>query len=438
MEATADPVQFTQDARRLRIDTLSRLRWLALTGQLVTVLATAVVLKFPLPLGLCLGFIGVSALLNIIFRLRAPKSLRLADGPAAALLTFDVLQLAALLYLCGGLENPFSILFLAPVTIAAVSLPLRQMIQIAALMAVAASFIGVSHQPLPWYEGQSISLPLLYRVGIWSALMVACAFICAYASRVAGEARALSQALTAAELVLERENHLSQLDGLAAAAAHELGTPLATIALVTRELSKVSFPPEVSEDVALLIQEVRRCRTILGRLTSLAEEDQEPFGQAKLSILLERVVSPYRQFPVETRIDANGEGSEPLAAESPAIIYGLGNFIENAVDFAKTLATIEARWTEASVEVAILDDGPGFSIEVADRIGDPYVTTRAHRRMKSDEGSGLGLGVFIAKTLLERTGAEVEFANRETGGASVKLKWSRRRFENLDAKRVSD
>lgn len=432
MDATADPVQFAQNARRLRIDTLSRLRWLALTGQFVTVSGTVLVLKFPLPLGLCLGVIGVSALLNIVFRTRAPKNLRLADGPATALLTFDVLQLAALLYLCGGLENPFSILFLAPVTIAAVSLPLKRMIQIAVLMAIAASFVGVAHQPLPWYEGQSVSLPLLYRFGIWSALMVACAFICAYASRVAEEARALSQALTAAELVLERENHLSQLDGLAAAAAHELGTPLATIALVTRELSKVAFPPEVSEDVALLVQEVQRCRTILGRLTSLAEEDQAPFGQTRLSILLERVVAPYRQFPIEIRIDAGGEGGEPQAAESPAIIYGLGNFIENAVDFAKTLATIEARWTEASVEISILDDGPGFSIEVADRIGDPYVTTRGDRRMKADEGSGLGLGVFIAKTLLERTGAAIKFANRESGGASVQLKWSRQGFEHPD------
>ncbi len=432
MEARGDPVQFAQNARRLRIDTLSRLRWLALTGQLVTVLGTDLVLKFTLPLGLCLGVIGVSALLNIVFRLQAPKSLRLADGPATAFLTFDVLQLAALLYLCGGLENPFSILFLAPVTIAAVSLPRRQMILIAAVMAFAASLVGVAHQPLPWYAGQSIGLPQLYRSGVWGALMVACVFICAYASRVAGEARALSQALTAAELVLERENHLSQLDGLAAAAAHELGTPLATIALVARELSKVSFSPEVSEDVALLVQEVQRCRTILGRLTSLAAEDPEPFGQTKLGILLERVVAPCRPSPIEIRIDARGEGSEPLAAQSPAIIYGLGNFIENAVDFARSVATVEARWTKTSVEIAILDDGPGFSIEVVDRIGDPYVTSRADRRTKAEEGSGLGLGVFIAKTLLERTGAVIRFANRERGGASVQLRWDRRRFENPD------
>ena len=243
MESTPEASQFGQRARRLRIDTLSRLRWLALCGQFVAIFVTALALQFPLPLGLCSGVIGVSALLNLVFQFRAPKNLRLADGPATGLLVFDVFQLAALLYLTGGLENPFAVLFLAPVTIAAVSLPPRRIVLVAVIMAAAASFLVLHHLPLPWYAGQAISLPWLYQIGFWIALLVACAFICAYASRVAGEARSLSQALTAAELVLARENHLSQLDGLAAAAAHELGTPLATIALVVRELRNATLPP---------------------------------------------------------------------------------------------------------------------------------------------------------------------------------------------------
>lgn len=432
MEAAPDPVLFAQNARRLRIDTLSRLRWLALFGQLLTVLATELVLKFSLPLASCLLVIGISALLNLSIRLGAPKSLRLGDRQATALLTFDVLQLALLLYLCGGLENPFSILFLAPVTIAAVSLPRRQIALIALLMAMAASFLGVEHMPLPWYDGQTISLPLFYRMGIWIALMVACAFICAYAGRVAAEARTLSQALTAAELVLARENHLSQLDGLAAAAAHELGTPLATIALVARELSKLPLSPEIAEDIALLHQETLRCRAIFGRLTSLSAQNYAPFGQTKLSLLIERVVAPYRHCSADILIDAKGDGPEPLAADNPAIIYGLGNFIENAVDFAKTQAKVEARWTNISIDILILDDGPGFPVEIIDHIGDPYITTRSGRRVKSDEGSGLGLGLFIAKTLLERTGAQIFFSNGVSGGARVHLKWNRHRFENRD------
>ncbi|WP_294535581.1 ActS/PrrB/RegB family redox-sensitive histidine kinase [uncultured Rhodoblastus sp.] len=430
METSAYTTQFGQDARRLRIDTLSRLRWLALCGQLATVLATSMVLQFPVPLALCLSVIGISALLNLAFNFLAPKSLRLADAPATALLVFDVLQLAALLYLTGGLENPFAILFLAPVTIAAVSLPPRKIVLIAVLTALAASILALQHLPLPWYSGQKIDLPRLYRLGLWLALMVACAFICVYASRVAGEARSLSHALTAAELVLERQNHLSQIDGLAAAAAHELGTPLATITLVTRELTRASLPPEFTDDLALLTQEVQRCREILGRLTSLAAEEPGHFGQTRLSLLLEQIVAPYRRGPVEIFIDAKGEGNEPSIAHSPAITYGIGNFLENAVDFARKTVTIDARWTQSFVQIVILDDGPGFSSEIVGRIGDPYVTSGADRRQKSEEGSGLGLGVFIAKTLLERTGAEIRFSNREMGGASVQLEWRHGRFEN--------
>jgi two-component system sensor histidine kinase RegB len=403
---------------------------LALGGQFTTVVATAFVLQFPMPLGLCLGVIGVSALLNIALQLRAPKILRLADGPATTLLAFDIFQLAALLYLTGGLENPFSVLFLAPVTIAAVSLSPRHIVLIAALMATAASFLLVWRLPLPWHIGQSISLPWLYQSGFWIALLVACAFICAYASRVASEARSLSEALTAAELVLARENHLSQLDGLAAAAAHELGTPLATIALVVRELHNTAATSEFAEDLTLLTEEVQRCRSILGRLASLASEDRTPFSKTSLVILIEQVVEPNRQAGAQIKIDAKGVGKEPLAAHGPAILYGLGNFIENAVDFAKHNVTVEARWTENSVELQILDDGPGFSSAIVDRIGDPYVTSRSNRRIKREQGSGLGLGVFIAKTLLERTGATIKFANRENAGACVRLKWNRRRFES--------
>jgi two-component system sensor histidine kinase RegB len=147
-------------------------------------------------------------------------------------------------------------------------------------------------------------------------------------------------------------------------------------------------------------------------------------------MLLEQVIAPYRQTPIQIRVEAAGEGEEPLTAHTPAIIYGLGNFIENAADFAKTSTIVKASWTKDAVEICIFDDGPGFSSEVVDRIGEPYVTSRAVRRTKGAEGWGLGLGVFIAKTLLERTGAEIKFANREAGGASVRLKWKRLRFED--------
>ena len=430
MEPSAEPAQYDDNARRLRIDTLSKIRWLALSGQLATVLATVFILKFPLPLGACLFIIAVSGLLNIVFRLHSQNITHLSDLQATALLTFDIFQLGSLLYLTGGLENPFSILFLAPVTIAAVSLPPRKIFLIATLMALAASFLAMEHRPLPWYDGNSIDFPWLYHLGLWIAILVACAFICAYASRVAGEARTLSQALTAVELVLARENHLSQLDGLAAAAAHELGTPLATIALVAKELSNAGLPSEFSDDLTLLRQEVQRSKDILAGIASLASVDHTTFDAIKLGILLEEIAAPYRQTSMQINVNRNGDSAEPFASRSPAIIYGIGNFIENAVDFANSLVVIEARWTDALVDITIQDDGQGFSADVIDRIGEPYVTSHVDRKIKGEEGSGLGLGVFIAKTLLERTGAEIRFSNRDFGGARVEIQWNRKRFEN--------
>lgn len=428
----SDTLNLGQNARRLRIDTLSRLRWLGLFGQLITVLITSLVLHFPLPLELCLGVIGFSASLNLVLNWLVPKTLLLNDGPAAALLGFDILQLTTLLYLTGGLENPFAILFLAPATIAAVSLPPRQILLITALTGLAASFLYLNHYPLPWYQDQPFTLPALYRTGFWLAILISCAFISAYASRVAFEARSLSTALTATELALEHQNHLSQLDGLAAAAAHELGTPLATIALVVRELQNLELPVECGEDLALLAQESQRCRSILGRLTSLASENLGPLSQTTLTVMLEQIAAAYRQGPVELRIDASDEAPEPLAILSPAIEYALGNLIDNALDFAKSSTIIEARWTADIITIAVLDDGPGFSSEIIKRIGEPYVTTSADRRTKTEEGSGLGLGVFIAKTLLERGGGRVSFANREPTGAAIRIKWARKDFEKLN------
>ena len=428
----SDTLCLSQNARRLRIDTLSRLRWLGLFGQLTTVLITSLVLGFPLPLGLCLSVIGFSALLNLVLNWLIPKSQLLNDGPAAALLGFDILQLTILLYLTGGLENPFAVLFLAPATIAAVSLPSRQILLITALTGVAASFLYLNHYPLPWYQGQSFSLPPLYRTGFWLAILISCAFISAYASRVAFEARSLSAALTATELALEHQNHLSQLDGLAAAAAHELGTPLATIALVVRELANLELPAECAEDLSLLAQESQRCRSILGRLTSLPSENLGPLSQTTLTIMLEQIAAAYRHGPIELSIDAFGDGPEPLAAHNPAIEYALGNLIDNALDFAKSSTIIQARWTSEFVKITVLDDGPGFSPEIIKRIGEPYVTTRAHRRTKTEAGSGLGLGVFIARTLLERGGGRISFANQEPTGASIRIKWTRKDFEKLN------
>ncbi|MDJ1158814.1 ActS/PrrB/RegB family redox-sensitive histidine kinase [Chelatococcus sp. SYSU_G07232] len=428
--AVTDP---GRDAQHLRLDTLVRLRWLAVIGQSTAVAGVHFGLGFPLPFGLCFLAIAISAWLNIALRIRYPVSYRLGDTAASILLGYDILQLAALLYLTGGLENPFALLFLAPVLISATALPPGRTLVLGILAVISATALVFYHRPLPWIPGETLQLPFLYVAGIWCAILLGLAFTGVYAWRVAEEARDLAAALTATELVLAREQHLSQLDGLAAAAAHELGTPLATITLVAKELSRLA-PKEgpFTEDIALLRDQVDRCREILGKLTSLSTEEAGPLEHMTLSHLIEEVAGPQRPFGVPITVVRQGEAPEPVCRRNPGILYGLGNLVDNALDFARAGVGIEARWTSDSVSVTVHDDGPGFAPEVLLRLGEPYVTTRgAHRRGTEDAGSGLGLGLFIAKTLLERSGASITFTNAAAPehGAVVTVAWPRAAFE---------
>jgi two-component system, sensor histidine kinase RegB len=417
--------------RRLRIATLTRLRWLAVAGQSVAVVVTHDILGFPMPFGLCFAAIGVSALLNVVLRLHYPLTLRLDDAPATLLLAYDVLQLSVLLYLTGGLENPFAVLFLAPVMISAASLAPRWTAPLVLLMIAAASFLAFEHLPLPWQRDEALNMPIVYVAGIWVSLVLGATFIGIYAARVANEARQLSAALAATELVLAHEQHLSQLDGLAAAAAHELATPLATVTLVVKELARqLASDSAIADDIALISQELNRCRNILKKLTSLGNEKDGPFEEMSLSHLLEEVIEPHRHFGVEVTATFSGQRPEPKCRRNPGVLYGLGNLVENAVDFARSRVRITAGWEIDLISIAIEDDGPGFSPDVLDRIGEPYVTTRGpDRRAKSEEGAGLGLGLFIAKTLLERSGAALVFGNQAQTGARVLVHWPRAMFE---------
>jgi two-component system sensor histidine kinase RegB len=430
-------------ARRLRVDTSVRLRWLAVGGQSAAVLTTYFGLGFPLPLSICFVVIAASAWLNIGLRIRFAASHRLDDNAALLLLSYDILQLSGLLYLTGGLQNPFSMLFLAPVMIAAVSLTGRGTVILGLLVVAMASLLALYHYPLPWVAGQQITLPMLYVSGVWMAIVLGAAFIGIYAARVSDEARRLSEALAATELVLAREQHLTQLDGLAAAAAHELGTPLATITLVVKDLAKL-LPAEgtVREDVDLLTQEVYRCRTILAKLASLGNESPDMLDRMSVSHLVEEVVQPQRDFGVELAIEKSGAGDEPICRRNPGILYGLGNLVENAIDFAKARVRIDMNWDAAHIRITIEDDGPGFRPEVLARLGDPYISTKGpDRRAKSDEG-GLGLGLFIAKTLLERSGASVAVANATppSTGARIVVSWPRNIFEakSVDVSKNTD
>src|SRR5213083_1919841 len=418
--------------RNVRLDTLVRLRWLAAIGQTVAVLIVHYVFDFKLPLTACLLVIACSAALNLVLRLRFRPIERLEPDRAAWLLAFDIVQLASLLYLTGGVENPFVFLFLGPVLISATALPPRMTLMLGALAAMCATALVFFHLPLPWVSDEPLVLPSIYLLGMWFSLLVALGVIGAYAWQIAEEARLLADALAATELVLAREQHLSQLDGLAAAAAHELGTPLSTIAVVVRELERALEPTSPhSEDVTLLREQAQRCREILAKLTQLSAPS-EPFDRSRLSTLIEEVVAPHRNFGVAIEVALpKDRAAEPVGEHNPAIIYGLGNLVENAVDFARARVEVAATWSDGEVTIAIADDGPGFAPEILDRIGEPYLTSRSRPAGGEGEVAGLGLGVFIAKTLLERSGAALGFANRAAPGhgATVRVHWRREDYE---------
>ncbi len=425
------------DARRLRLDTFVRLRWLALTGQSAAVVGARFGLGLSLPFGWCILAIAVSCWLNLALRIRFPASYRLNDDAAALLLGFDIIQLAALLYLTGGLQNPFSLLFLAPVLISATALPPERTLALGLLAIGLATLLALVHRPLPWFSDGHIELPFLYVSGVWTAILLGTAFTAVYAWRVAEEARQLARALAATELVLAREQHLSQLDGLAAAAAHELGTPLGTIMVVAKELDRQLGPsatPSVAEDLALLRDQVARCRGILSKLTSLGEDGEGFLQTLTFGHLVEELVAPQRALGVALEVSRSGEPPEPLCRRNAGVMFGLANILDNALDFAAAKVRVEASWDLDRVVLLICDDGPGFPPEVLLRAGEPYITTRSPDKAASSEtvGAGLGLGLFIAKTLIERSGAQLTLSNASNlgkGGAVARISWARHIFE---------
>ncbi|MDP4593716.1 MAG: ActS/PrrB/RegB family redox-sensitive histidine kinase [Beijerinckiaceae bacterium] len=434
---TQSHIELGHSARRLRLDTLIGLRWLAVAGQSIALLLTYYGLGFQFPILSAFLAVAVSAVANILLRLIYPVNKRLDDRSAAMLLGYDIIQLSFLIYLTGGLQNPFAVLFLAPVIISAVSLPAVYTLILMALMIVSGTFLANFHLPLPWFQERPLDLPILYVFGNWIALVLGAGFVAIYATRVAGEARHLADALTATELALAREQHLTQLDGLAAAAAHELGTPLATITLVVKEISGQLAPDSLLyEDINLLSQEVKRCRDILGKLTSLDEGPGSAWDSLRLTHLLDEVASPERDFGVDLTISKTTAESEPLCRRNPGIIYGLGNLVENAVDFARSEVRIVAFWDADVVRIEINDDGPGFAMDVIGRLGEPYVTTRADRKAKTEQAPGLGLGLFVAKTLLERSGAKMAMRNAQApeSGARVIIEWQRVAIEYVPGK----
>jgi two-component system sensor histidine kinase RegB len=345
------------EASRLRLLTIVRLRWFAVFGQLVAVAVVNLGYGFPLPVGYCLLLIAISAWLNVFLRLKYVPRHRLSNWFATSLLAYDLLQLAALLFLTGGIENPFIVLIVAPVTVSAASLPGRNTLLLGAIAVLATVALAFFHLPLPWSGSSPPVFPSIYRFGLLVAMLACTIFLAIYAWRLSHEARQMSAALTATELVLAREQQLHALDGLAAAAAHELGTPLGTIVLVSKEMAQqVPADSTLRDDLDLMRTQAERCRDILQKLT------RQPSGQDPMhaSMTLEQVIDeaaePYRAAGKSILVncgpsDPDAAGRAPEAQRLPGLIYGLGNLIENAVDFAAERVEISASWSDDDVQV---------------------------------------------------------------------------------------
>lgn len=436
----------------VRLRTLTLLRWMAIGGQLSAILAATLVLRLQIPVAACLLVVALSVGFNLLIEFIFPKNARLGETQALLLFAFDMAQLSLLLFLTGGLDNPFAILILAPVTISASVLELRSAVIVGLLGILLISLLVPFNLPMQAPGGEALAAPGLLRNGFWLSIVIAILFLGAYSRRVATEIRAMSDAVMAAQMALAREQKLTDLGGVVAAAAHELGTPLATVKLVSTEMmAELQDRPELLEDARLIRDQADRCRDIL-RSMGQAGKDDLHLRQAPLIAVLREASEPHlnrgKRVSIALGRDESEADRQPLILRRPEIIHGLRNLVQNAVDFAGADVWVEASWDSAAIQVTVADDGPGFPPQMFGRIGDPFLRVRqpaadmGESLIRRPGYEGMGLGLFIAKTLLERSGAEVGFRNGaalRTGrqpalppawtGAVVSLRWPRAGIE---------
>jgi two-component system sensor histidine kinase RegB len=435
---TVRPKRLPKQRGRIRLRTIIFIRWIAVAGQLLTLLFVHFGMGYPLPLLWSLATVGALAFVTAGAQIRRSASHRLTDRESALYFAFDMVQLSVLLFLTGGLNNPFAILILAPVTVSATTLSYRSTLGLAALAITCINVLALKHLPLPW-NGGGYQLAPNFVLGFTIALGLAVIFITSYVYRVAQESRRLSDALAAAQAALDREQSLSSLGALAAAAAHELGSPLGTISLVSRELQREIEPDDpIRADIDLLVSQSARCREILTELSRRPEEQQaDHFNAMPAPLLIELAAESHRRPEVVLRIEEKPDPADPvtpLLPRRPELIHGLGNLLQNAIEFAQEEVKVTIAWNAVEISIAISDDGTGFPRELLDRLGDPYLSSgtdlkKAGERKGERKGDHMGLGIFIAQQLIERSGGAVSFDNNSYGGAEVIATWPRSAFE---------
>ncbi len=430
----------------VRLRTLTNLRWMAVAGQTAAVLLARFQLGIQLDVAMCLVAIGASVLFNIAAIVIYPENKRLSERETTVTLLFDLAQLVFLLFLSGGLNNPFALLLLAPVTIGATTLGLRPTLFLGAATMALVTFLWRFHVPMIDSTGRMLVLPPLFQAGFWVSLNIGVVFLAIYARRVAEETSSMSQALLATQMALAREQKLTDLGGIVAAAAHELGTPLATIKLVSSEMAEeLADRPDLREDALLIRQQADRCRDILRDMGRTGKDDMQ-MHYAPVTAVVREAAEPHEGRGKPIHFSARAwDGAlrrQPVIRRQPEIIHGIRNLVQNAVDFAAANVWVDIRWNERELRVTVADDGPGYPTDLLGRIGDPFVRQREGEAPRKDRPGyeGMGLGLFIAKTLLERSGAELTFANGRDpflnieeiplrSGAIVEVLWQRADIE---------
>ncbi|RVT83437.1 HAMP domain-containing histidine kinase [Rhodobacteraceae bacterium CCMM004] len=443
---TADDAPIFATALRsnwVRLRTQVLLRWVAILGQLVAITVAQRLFDLHLELGWIYLVIGISVCSNLVAVFVYPENRRLSEPEMTGVLLFDICQLGTLLLLTGGLNNPFALFVLAPVTISATVLRLGPMLLVCGAAILWITVAARWHIPLITEDGSVMRMPEDFVFGFWVSIVIGTLFVAVYARRVTAEMSAMGDALAATQMALAREQKLTDLGGVVAAAAHELGTPLATITLVSGELAEDLEDPDHLADVRLIREQADRCRDIL-RSMGRAGKDDLHLKSAPLGAVVQEAAEPHqgrgRALNFDIRSADGADDPQPQIQRRPEIVHGLRNLVQNAVDFAASQVWIDVRWTTDAIILRIADDGPGYPQEMLPRLGDPFLRGRGAALFRPERPGydGMGLGLFIAKTLLERSGAELSFANGfdpdapdrrgPRTGALVEVVWRRDRI----------
>ena len=405
----------------LQKKTVVILRWIALIGQLLTIYIVHFFLDLNLPIILCSITIFCGGLTNIFIQFSFKKN-QLSNIESTILLFYDVIQLAVLIYLTGGVTNPFVIFLVVPAIVSSTLLNLTSTFFLSFITVIALLLLTFNYFPLPSQGNIHFHVPDYYLYSIPTALIIVLVFLNYFGFRFGHEARKRSEALNRLESVLAKEQELDSIGHQAAAAAHSLGTPLSTITVVAKELKKeVSNNPKYADDINIIITEVKRCGNILKKLSKREIVDDVYVSNIALEDLLFEIKNSFEESSKKNiELYLNKKNKKTPIKRSPELTYGIRNFVGNAVKFSKNKVSINLINEKDEIKIKIVDDGPGFPNDVFKIIGEPYITSKL-KKFKTK--AGLGLGTFIGKTLLERKKANIEFMNSENGGATVEITW---------------